>query len=141
MKIKFILSTILFALLLGCEKKNSTLINLTNLRPTDGFIDVPLSIVDTEELTDYFQYDARAILDKDTIGILVKLKKNIPAGIVNGEPKNMFLQDGIEFISNGAQSDSEQLFYGTAHRDMPPRCCAFLERLMLFTRFRVPIKM
>lgn len=109
MKIKFILP-IITLLLLSCNKKDTTIINLTNLKATEGYVDVPLSIVTTKENNNYFEYDARATINNDTLGIIIKLKKDIPAGIVNGEPKNVFLENGIEFISKGNESNKLLIF-------------------------------
>ncbi len=104
MKIKLIL-LLLISSLFGCNSKNSNIIDLSNLKPNEGFIDVPLSVVSTAVSENYYEYDVKAIVNNDTIGIIIKLKKNIPAGFVNGEPKNMFLSDGIEFVSKGIESD------------------------------------
>lgn len=105
MKKKLLLSILTLGLL-GCTNDTPKIIDLTNLESTDGFVDVPLSIVEIKELDNYFEYNASAILNKDTVGITVRLKKDIPAGFVNGEPKNLFLNEGIEFISKGTQSDN-----------------------------------
>ena len=104
MKKKLLLSILTLGLL-GCENEPPKIIDLTNLKLTDGFVDVPLSIIETKVLDNYFEYDASATLNEDTVGIIVRLKKDIPAGFVDGEPKNMFLKEGIEFISKGTESD------------------------------------
>ena len=57
-------------------------------------------------MENYIEYDARALAKNDTIGLIIRLKKGIPAGFVNGEPKNMFLSEGIEFRSKGTESDN-----------------------------------
>ncbi len=96
----------LFTLIVvGCKNEDSKIIDLTNFKPTEGFVDIPLSIIETKEVDGYFEYNVGATVDKDTIGIRIKLKKNIAAGFVNGSPANVFLNDGIEFISKGNESD------------------------------------
>lgn len=103
---KRLLLSILALGLLGCKNDNPKIIDLTNLETIEGFIDVPLSIMESKELDGYFEYYTCATVNKDTIGIIVRLKKDIPAGFVNGEPKNMFLNEGIQFISKGKESDN-----------------------------------
>lgn len=105
MKKKLILSILTLGLL-GCKDDNQKIIDLSNLKSTEAFIDVPLSIVETKELDDYFEYNTSATVNKDTVGIIIRLKKDIPAGFINGEPKNMFLNEGIQFISKGKESDN-----------------------------------
>lgn len=102
---KGLLLSILTLGIFGCKKDKLKVIDLTNLKSTEGFIDVPLSIIETKEFDEYFEYNTSAIVEQKTVGIIVKLRKNIPAGFINGEPKNMFLKDGIEFISKGIESD------------------------------------
>ncbi|NRD24152.1 hypothetical protein HNV10_12905 [Winogradskyella litoriviva] len=102
---KRLLLSILTLGLLGCEHENQKNSNLTNLETVDGFVDVPLTILETKELDEYFEYNTGAMVNKDTIGLIVRLKKNIPAGFVNGQPKNMFLSEGIQFVSKGKESD------------------------------------
>ena len=89
---------------LGCKNDKPNSIDITNLDTTSGFVDVPLSIVETKELDAYFEYNLSALLNE--VGLIVRLKKDIPAGFVNGEPKNAFLDKGIEFISKGKASDN-----------------------------------
>jgi len=103
---KRLLLSILTLGLLGCKNDNSKIIDLTNLKSTEGFIDISLSIIESKESDKYIEYNTSATVNNDTIGIIVKLKKDIPAGFINGEPKNMFLKEGIEFISKGKESDN-----------------------------------
>ena len=105
MKKGLLLSILTFGLL-GCKNDKLKIIDLTNLKSIDGFIDIPLSIIETKESDGYIEYNTSATVNNDTIGVIVKLKKDIPPGFVNGEPKNMFLKEGIEFISKGKESDN-----------------------------------
>ena len=100
-----ILISILTLVLISCETDSPMIIDLTNLELNDGFLDVPLSVVEQTEFDTHIEYHARATNESDTLGLLVKLKKDIPAGFVDGEPKNMFVKNGIEFISTGAESN------------------------------------
>ncbi|SNR13862.1 hypothetical protein [Tenacibaculum jejuense] len=102
---KKLLLSVLTLGLVSCKKENLKVVNITNFQSTEGFVDVPLSIVNREELDSYFEYTARAILNKEKVGVTIRLKKDIPPGFVNGEPKNMFLKEGIQFISRGKESD------------------------------------
>ncbi len=104
MKKGLLLSILTFGIL-GCKNDTPKIIDLTNLKSTEGFIDVPLSIIESKESGEYIEYNTSTTLNDNTVGIIVKLKKNIPAGFVNGEPKNMFIKDGIKFISKGKESD------------------------------------
>ena len=96
---KKLLLTILTLGLLGCNNEDSKIIDLTTLKLTEGFVDVPLSIIDKKELDNYFEYNACATLNKDTVGIIVRLKKGIPAGFINGEPKNMLKNPSYSIYS------------------------------------------
>ncbi|MUU78365.1 hypothetical protein [Winogradskyella endarachnes] len=103
---KRLLLSILTLGLLGCENENKPIIDLTNLEIVDGYVDVPLTIIESKELDSYYEYNSGAIVNKDTIGLIVRLKKDIPAGFVNGVPKNMFIGEGIQFVSKGKVSDN-----------------------------------
>jgi len=107
MKTRLIFIFCLVLVLFSCSNKTekTNILDLSNLKSTEGWFDIPLSVTETEELNEYYEYTAKGILNNDTIGIKIRLKKNIPPGFVNGEPKNMFLEKGIEFISNGNESD------------------------------------
>ncbi len=99
---------ILGIMFLSCSNSNNnkaSIINLNKLKPNEGWIDIPLSVIQENSLDNYYVYTAKGLYNNDTLGITIKLKKNIPVGFVNGEPKNMFLENGIEFISNGIESD------------------------------------
>ncbi|WP_072304038.1 hypothetical protein [Cellulophaga fucicola] len=105
MKIKLMLLALILTVI-GCKTDEPVKIaNLSNLYGVDGFVDIPLTITNTQETDNYNTYTIRAIVDTDTIGMLVKLKKGIKAGFVNGEPKNMFIDQGVSFISMGEQSN------------------------------------
>lgn len=105
MKKRLLLSILTFGLL-ACKNDTPQMIDLTNLKSVDGFVDVPLSIIDCKESDGYIEYNTSATVNNDTIGVIVKLKKGIPPGFVNGEPKNIFLKEGIIFISKGKESDN-----------------------------------
>ncbi|MEM6345032.1 MAG: hypothetical protein AAF927_14165 [Bacteroidota bacterium] len=94
--------------LFACDAANlkSKIVDLSNLSSREGMVDIPLSIVRTQELEQYYEYELKALNQKDTLGLIIRLKKGITAGFVNGEPKNIFLSDAIEFISLGEQSDN-----------------------------------
>lgn len=102
---KNILLSILTLGFFSCKTNDQKMIDITNITITEGFLDVPLSIIATKELDNYFEYDAMATFKTEKVGIIIRLKKDIPAGFIDGEPKNMFLNDGIEFISKGVESD------------------------------------
>jgi len=99
------LLSILTLVLLGCKNDTPKIIDLSNLKSTEGFIDLPLSIIESKELDEYFEYNASATVNNNAIGIILRLKKDIPAGFVNNEPKNIFLDEGIQIISKGKESD------------------------------------
>lgn len=105
--IKKILLVTVSLLFFACSntKKKKKIVNLDTLPSNEGWFDIPLSIVNEKYKNDYVIYTAKALYKNDTLGITIKLKKNIPAGFVNGVPKNMFLTNGVEFISNGIESN------------------------------------
>jgi hypothetical protein len=117
MKIKVIFLSIITSLF-GCNVKppETMLVDLTNFQATDGFVDIPLTIISTTEVDEYYEYEVSAKLNKDTIGLIVQLKKEIPAGFVNGEPKSLFLTDGIKFLSKGQNSDQLLQFMATKYK-------------------------
>ena len=94
--------------LFGCNGDNSSsnIHSLDNFAKTDGFVDIPLSITSTKDIGTHYEYYAKSTLYGDTLGVGVKLKKNIPEGLHNGEPTNMFLDKGIELFSIGSESDN-----------------------------------
>lgn len=102
-----------FLILLGfasCEHKSKieskNLIDITSkIDKSTGFIDLSLSITDTKENDSTFVYIAKGLYKNDTVGIKISLKKNLKAGIVNGEMKNVFVKNGISINSIGKQSD------------------------------------
>ncbi|WP_299675758.1 hypothetical protein [uncultured Tenacibaculum sp.] len=100
------MKNLLLSILTLGQKSSQKIIDITNLQSTEGFIDIPLSITDRQEANTYFEYTVSAILNKEKIGITIRLKKDIPPGFVNGEPKNMFLKEGIQFVSKGKESDA-----------------------------------
>ena len=103
---KILLVLIMGIIFFSCSNINkSNIVNLDNLRTNEGWVDMPLTVMNEKKTNDYYVYLAKGIYKDDTLGITIKLKNNIPAGIVNGELKNVFLKNGIEFISNGTESD------------------------------------
>lgn len=105
MKKKLLLSILTLGII-SCKDDTSKVIDLSRLKPNEGFIDIPLSIVNVKDIDNYYEYDARATLNNDTIGIIVKLKKEIPQGFIDGKPVNLFVDEGIELISKGNESDN-----------------------------------
>ncbi|MDO6491149.1 MAG: hypothetical protein ABJD66_06215 [Cellulophaga sp.] len=100
------ITTLILLTIASCKTDEKQKVsNLSNLYAVDGFIDFPFTITNTKEDKDYYQYTIKATVDNDTIGMLVSLKKEIKAGFVNGEPKNMFIDNGIKFTSIGEQSN------------------------------------
>ena len=86
-------------------KNKIHIVNLTNLKTNEGWVDIPLTVIGEKKTDDYYEYLAKGVYKNDTLGMTIKLKNHIPAGIVNGALKNVFLKNGIEFISNGVESD------------------------------------
>lgn len=86
-------------------RQSSKVIDLSDLKFEDYFIDIPLTISSVKENEDHFTYLAVGSLKNEQLSITIKLKKNIGAGFKNGEPVNVFIKDGISFKSNGNESD------------------------------------
>lgn len=106
MKKTLTITALILLTIVGCKTEQEQKVsNLSNLYAVDGFIDFPFTITNTKEDKGYYQYTIKATVDNDTIGMLVSLKKDIKAGFVNGEPKNMFVDNGIKFTSIGEQSN------------------------------------
>ncbi len=105
---KTITLLIIGIIFLSCSNSDNNkvnIVNLDNLKSNEGWFDIPLSITNEKRTDDYYVYSVKGVSNKDTLGLTIKLKTNIPAGFVNGKPKNMFLEKGIEFISNGNESN------------------------------------
>ncbi len=105
MKNKLLLSILTLGII-SCKENTSKIVDLTNLKSIEGFVDIPLSIVGTEEIDNYYIYNTSATFNNDTLGIIIKLKKEIPAGFINGEAVNLFVDEGIELSSKGNESDN-----------------------------------
>ncbi len=97
-------------LLISCNSSNNT----TNLKQinsidmiveTDGFWDLPFTIVEQTNTNGYLSNKIQAITQNDTLELLISLKEGVPPGFVNGVPKNMFLEEGIIFESTGSKSN------------------------------------
>jgi len=99
---------IIVILFLSCSSSNNNKVNIIKLdalKTNKGWVDIPLSIIKEKKTKDYYEYLVRGTYKNDTLGMTVKLQTNLPAGIVNGELKNVFLDNGIAFVSNGAESN------------------------------------
>lgn len=94
-------------LLCSCTSSHSAnnLVDLNNVQDQNGFFELPLKIISKSSNDGYFEFTVQALSKLDTVEILISLKDGIPPGFVNGAPKNMFLEDGIQFQSTGARSD------------------------------------
>ncbi len=85
--------------------KSTVLSNLETISEDEGYLDIPFTIVDSKFINGYKQNKVQAIHQNDTLELLISLKKDIPAGFVNGVPKNMFVNEGVIFESTGERSD------------------------------------
>lgn len=96
-----------FLVLNSCNSKPSVknINKLDSISEVDGFIDLPFTIVDKTRSEDYIKYTIQAVAKSDTLELVVYLKEHVPAGYVNGVPKNIFLREGIIFESSGTKSD------------------------------------
>ncbi len=122
---KFITAFIILSLsLLGCKNQNSkpsnesgstlnnqpkvsvateSLVQLDNVLSNEGFINLPLNIVEQRHQDGYVLYTIQAMSKNDLLELIVGLKEGVPAG--DGAPENKFLVDGIIFESTGPKSD------------------------------------
>jgi hypothetical protein len=107
MNLKLITACLCICLLTSCGTDGTSvrLTDLDKVNDKEGFIDLPLSVVDEKKMDGYVQYRVRALAKTDTLELLVSLKEDVPPGFVDGQPKNMFLSDGIIFESTGARSN------------------------------------
>ncbi|QNN42111.1 hypothetical protein [Pedobacter roseus] len=102
---KNLLSLITIFLLFSCKPSEKDLTQIVIKKADDGFIDLMLNIVSKKETDSTVIFKAQGLDHTDTVGLEISLKKNIKAGIVNGEMKNTFLANGISFQSTGKESD------------------------------------
>ena len=108
--IKCILLLAMGIAVLGCsnsEFENPKVVDLTELVPHEGWIDIPLSIVEETQRGGYHVFVAKGIYRGDMLGMMVKLKGDYSSGfVVDGiYDENLFIKDGSELISIGAESD------------------------------------
>ena len=88
------------------EVKTEKLTDITSrIEKTAGFVDLTLTITNTADTDSSYVYIAQGLYNSDTVGIEVSLKKNVKAGIVDGEMRNIFLNNGITLKSIGSKSD------------------------------------
>ncbi|WP_029278257.1 hypothetical protein [Pedobacter borealis] len=100
-----LLNVITLLFLFSCKPPEKGLTQIALKKADDGFIDVMLNIVDKKETDSTVIFKAQGLDNTDTVGLEISLKKNIKAGIVNGDMKNTFLSNGISFRSLGKESD------------------------------------
>ncbi len=88
------------------QLKQNKLVDITSrIDKASGFVDLALTIVDKNQTDSTYLYIAQGLYKLDTVGIEISLKKNLKAGIVNGEMKNVFVNNGITIKSIGIISD------------------------------------
>lgn len=86
-------------------KNGEPLVQIDHLLSNEGYINIPLNIVETTNQDGYVSYRAQAKSKDDMLELIVSLKENVPAGFVDSAPENRFLIDGIIFESTGPKSD------------------------------------
>jgi hypothetical protein len=95
--------TLLF--LFSCKPPEKGLTQIVLKKADDGFVDLVLNIVDKKETDSTIIFKVQGLHNADTVGLEISLKKNIKAGVVNGDMKNTFLSNGISLRSLGKESD------------------------------------
>lgn len=86
-------------------KNGQPLIQVERLLSNEGFINIPMNIVEQTSKDGYLVNKVQAMHKDDLLELIVSLKEEVPAGFVDGKSKNTFLVDGIIFESTGASSD------------------------------------
>jgi hypothetical protein len=86
-------------------KKNNIADITAGIDKSSGFVDLILTIIDKKETDSSYVYRAEGLYKSDTVGIDISLRKELKAGIINGEPKNIFVSNGISLKSIGEKSD------------------------------------
>ena len=86
-------------------KNGKPLIRVDQLLSNEGFINIPLNIVEQTSKDGYLVNRLQAMFKDDLLELIVSLKEGVPAGFEDGVPKNTFLVDGIIFESTGLNSD------------------------------------
>lgn len=120
-------SVIVIFLFISCNSSHNTasskqINSIDTIVETEGFLDLPFTIVEQTTTNGYVSNKIQAIAQNDTLELLISLKEGVPPGFVNGVPKNMFLEDGIIFESTGSKSNT--LFnvlaqkYGLSQNDL-----------------------
>lgn len=86
-------------------KDGTPLIQVDHVLSNEGFINVPLNIVEQTSKDGYLVNRLQAMFKDDLLELMVSLKEDVPAGFEGGVPKNNFVVDGIIFESTGSSSD------------------------------------
>lgn len=86
-------------------KNGKPLFRVDQLLSNEGFINIPLNIVEQTSKDGYLVNRLQAMFKDDLLELIVHLKEDLPAGSVDGVPKNTILVDGIIFESTGSNSD------------------------------------
>jgi hypothetical protein len=92
----------------ACEhdnKKSELLDIASEIDRTTRFVDLTLCITSCYESENYNDYIAEALYKSDTVGIRVTLKKEPVEDLVDNQPRNRLVADGIILHSNGRSSD------------------------------------
>ena len=82
-----------------------SLIQVDHLLSNEGYINIPLNIVEQTRKDGYLVNRIQAMFKDDLLELIVSLKEGVPAGMVDDAPENIFLMDGIIFESTGPSSD------------------------------------
>jgi|GEM_PF-3203479 len=85
------------------SKTGKPLIQIDRLLSNEGFINIPLNIVEQRNEDGYLINRIQAMSKNDTLELIVSLKEGVPAGIV--DEKSSILEEGIIFESTGPKSD------------------------------------
>lgn len=89
----------------SCKPPGKDLKQILLQKADDGFVDIVLDIVGKKETDSTIIFKVQGLNNIDIVGLEISLKKNIKAGFVNGDKKNLFLSNGISFRSLGKESD------------------------------------
>jgi len=108
--IKCILLLAMGIAVLGCsnsEFEKHRVVDLTELVPHEGRIEIPLSIVEETQRGGYHVFVAKGIYRGDMLGMMVKLKGDYsPSFDIDGiYNEDLFIKNGTELISIGVESD------------------------------------
>jgi len=87
------------------SKTEKPLVQIDQLLSNEGFINIPLNIVEQHNKDGYLINRVMAMSKNDTLELIVSLKEGLPIGLGDGAPENRFIGDGIIFESTGLKSD------------------------------------